>query len=163
MRRSKHGTDSVVISLDGMPRTAALDPPMFASQQALYTQDGRIVERVGPTKEVVPLAGIHFFDAWRVDPCCAILSFFFAGARCLAAGPPYLSLTYLRTSRESNRHLVSSFFVIDAVMVSTFRDAVMVSTSFGDAVMVSPIPTLTRTWRQRIRRWRQLPGISCRA
>ena len=77
MRRSKHGTDSVVISLDGMPRTAALDPPMFASQQALYTQDGRIVERVGPTKEVVPLAGIHFFDAWRVDPCCAILSFFF--------------------------------------------------------------------------------------
>ena len=32
--------------------------------------NGRIVARTGTHQEIVALAGIHFFDTWRVKPSC---------------------------------------------------------------------------------------------
>ena len=38
----------------------------------VHASSGRLVERMGPTQEVTPLAGVHFFDAWRIEPCCEV-------------------------------------------------------------------------------------------
>ena len=38
----------------------------------VHARSGRVVERIGPKQEVTPLPGIHFFDAWRVEPCCEV-------------------------------------------------------------------------------------------
>jgi hypothetical protein len=34
----------------------------------VHAQSGRVVERIGSQREVTPLPGIAFFDAWRAEP-----------------------------------------------------------------------------------------------
>ena len=70
-------------SASGLSSTMAMSisPPSFLMRAVLpscillhHARSGRVLERAGPYREVTPLPGILFFDAWRVEPTMNIPS-----------------------------------------------------------------------------------------
>lgn len=51
----------------------SMSPTYICLLQGLVrARNGRIVDRAGEGQEVLPLPGIYFLDAWRVEPCCNV-------------------------------------------------------------------------------------------
>ena len=63
--------DNIILYAYAAERMA--HPTYIMLHSGLYhARNGNTVIRVGQTQEVITLAGIYFFDAWRVQPCCEI-------------------------------------------------------------------------------------------
>ena len=61
------------LSCMDMQLTLPLTQPTYACPAGLYkARTRRIVEKVGPQREIISLPGIYFFDGWRVHPSLTI-------------------------------------------------------------------------------------------